>query len=164
MKNTLGAQRPASTRKILWIAVAAIVLVAALATAAFSQAVGDNKNWYGMGSDNVMGMMPPSGMNDGGNGGGRMKAPPACPAASPITIVHSQAHHSFTYVSTKNGCVYTITRNGKAWLTVTYDSSAGTYRLTDPNGTGALLLELGIPPGQFPSSAHIKINPKTSKQ
>jgi hypothetical protein len=163
MKNTLGAQRPASTRKVLWIAVAAIVLVVALATAAFSQAVGDNKNWYGMGSDNVMGMMPPSGMNDGGYGNGQRRAP-VCPAASPITIVHTQGRQSFAYVSSKNGCVYTISRNGKAWLTVTYDSSAGTYRLTDPNGTGALLLELGIAPGQFPSSGHIKINPKTSKQ
>ncbi len=164
MKNILGAQRPASTRKVLWIAVAAIVLVAALATAAFSQAVGGNGNWYGMGSDNVMGMMPPSGMNDGGYGAGRRQAP-VCPAALPITIVHSKAHHRFTYVSTKNGCVYTITRSGKAWLTVTYDSSAGTYRLTDPNGTGALLLELGIPPGQFPSPGRVKINPKgTSTQ
>lgn len=176
MKNMLGAQRPASTRKVLWIAVAAIVLVAALATAAFSQAVGGNANWYGMGSDNVMGMMPPSmpyeqkpernppqaqqvqAMRVAQSTGTASQSGPNCNRALPITIVHSARRQTFTYVSTKHGCVYTITRNGKAWLTVTYD---GTYKLTDPNGTGALILELGIKPGLFPSGSApgpIKVN------
>jgi hypothetical protein len=40
-------------------------------------------------------------------------------------------------------------------MTVTYDSSSGTYKITDPGGSGALLLQLGIKPGQF-TSAHVR--------
>jgi len=159
MKNILGAQRPASSRHILGIAVAAIVLVLALATAAFSQGYGSN--WFGMGSDNVMGMMPPSmgvpqpTAQPHQSGAALMvqshgNAPalgPNCAAAANLTLVQAGSGQTYTYVSTKHGCVYTISRNGKAWLTVTYD---GTYKITDPNGTGKLVLELGIAPGQFP--------------
>jgi hypothetical protein len=161
MKNILGAQRPASTRNVLWIAVAAIVLVLALATAAFSQAYGGNGNWFGMGSDNVMGMMPPNGMYpppDGGGGNMRRMPTANCDAARPITIKQSGPHHhTFTYVSTKHACVYTITRDKKAWATVTYDVSSGTYKLTDPSGSGRLILELGIPPGKFPARKIVPI-------
>lgn len=154
MNNRTGANRPALKRKLKSIAVAAIVLILGLGAAAYAQYTGPY--WFGMGPDGILGMMPPGGMYDGG---GRRKAPPPCPVASPITIVQSEARHSFTYVSKKNGCVYTITRNGKTWLTATYDSSAKTYRLTDPAGTGALLLELGIPPGQFPTTRRVDVNP-----
>jgi len=151
MKHINGAQRPTSTCNVLWIAVVAIFLVVATAAAAFSAA--NTENWFGMGSDNVMGMMPPNGMNPGGGdpGGQRRMQTTNCDPAREIRLTQTGTHHHiFTYVSAKHGCVYTITRDGKAWATVTYDGSSGTYKLTDPNGSGRLILELGIPPGQFP--------------
>jgi hypothetical protein len=170
VKNILGAQRPASTRKVLWIAVAAIVLVVTLATAAFSEAYGDN--WFGMGPDNVMGMMPPSmGMSQppgqpavryAADSGVSRASVANCSASANITIkqTDSHHHHTFTYVSMKNGCVYTIWRDRTPWATVTYDAGTGTYKLTDPNGSGELLLELGIKPGQFPGG---RVRPGTIK-
>ena len=139
-------------KKIQWVAVAAMVLVAALANVALSQDAG--AKWFGMGSDNIMGMMPPNGMNDPGSGG-RQMMPQGCGAGGPITVTQTRGRRSYTYVSTKNGCVYTIARNGAVVMTVTYDSSSGTYKITDPGGSGALLLQLGIKPGQF-TSAHVR--------
>ena len=144
MNKQTGADRPA--RKLKSIAVAAIVLILGLAGAVYAQETGDH--WYGMGSDNVLGMMPPGGMKPYGSGK-RVQIPP-CAARPDITLVQPGAKgRTVTYVATKTACIYTISREGKAWLTVTYDTTHKTYRLTDPNGTGALLLELGIDPGKF---------------
>jgi len=163
MNNIPGAQRPSSTCNVLWIAVVAIFLVVATAAAALSQYTGDN--WFGMGSDNVMGMMPPNGMYGGtspqtartqlaqrsAKSGAVLKILPRCAPSGVITIPQTRpgTKKSYTYTSTKSGCVYTIARDGKSLFTVTYDSSSHTYKLTDPNGSRELLLELGIAPGQF---------------
>jgi hypothetical protein len=136
----------------------AIVLVIGTAAAALSQYNGDN--WFGMGSDNVMGMMPPNGMYGSTSpqtartqlAQRSVKPAPGaqmsrrCPPSDVITIHQAD---KYRYTSTKSGCVYTIARDGRPIFTVTYDSSSGTYKLTDPNGSRELLLELGIPPGQF---------------
>ena len=143
MNKQTGANRPA--RKLKSIAVAAIVLILGLAGAVCAQ---DYGQWFGMGSDNVMGMMPPNGNKT--YGGSKQTTLPPCGARPDLTLVQTGAKgRTVTYVSSKSGCIYTISREGKAWLTVTYDALHKTYRLTDPNGTGALLLELGITPGQF---------------
>ena len=152
MKHVNGAERPTSTCNVLWIAVVAIFLVVATAAAAFSANTG---NWFGMGSDNVMGIaddvMPPNGMGPQPRPYPTTAPTPNCNPAANLTVTQAGANgRKFTYVSTKNGCVYTITRDGKAWATVTYDASTATYKLTDPNGSGRLILQLGIPPGQFP--------------
>jgi hypothetical protein len=146
MNNPTGAQRPALTRKPKWIAVAAIVLILGLGTAAYAQYT---NNWFGMGSDNVMGVMPPNYTVPNG-GGGHVQQPPPCAASGDITLTQSGAKgRTITYVSSKSGCIYTIKRDGTPWVTVTYNTSSKTYRLTDPNGTGGLLLELGTPAGLF---------------
>lgn len=160
MKHINGAQRPTSTCNVLWIAVVAIFLVVATAAAAFSQYAGDK--WFGMGPDNVMGvedgMMPPNGMLPPPGSGGRHGTPTVnCDAARSLTVTQPGAHHhSYKYVSTKHGCVYTIARDGKPWATVTYDASTATYKLTDPSGSGRLILQLGIPRGLF---APTKVKP-----
>jgi hypothetical protein len=161
MNNPTGAERPAITRKVPWIAVAAILFILALGAAAFSQST---DRWYGLGPDNIMGMMPPNGMA----ASTQMRKPQAKTgqgsSMQAMTVGNSSVQHcapsgditlprgsqgSYTYVSTEHGCIYTIKRDGKPWVTVTYDTAHGTYRLTDPNGTGKLLLELGIPAGTF---------------
>jgi hypothetical protein len=161
MKNIQGAQRPTSTCNVLWIAVVAIFLVVATAAAAFSEYTGDP--YFGMGSDNVMGMMPPNGMYGSTSRQTArtqlaqrsvtpvpvLKIPPRCAPSGVLTAHQSFGGKSYTYTSTKKGCVYTIARDGRSLFTVTYDSSSHTYKLTDPNGSRELLLELGIAPGQF---------------
>jgi hypothetical protein len=143
MKNQTGAHRPAMTRKLKSIAVAAIVLILGLGAAVYAQ---DGNNWYGMGPDNIMGMMPPNGMR---MAAGSHQTIPPCSPRPDIVLTQHASKGTITYVSSKSGCIYTISREGKPWLTVTYDASTKTYKLTDPTGTHDLLLELGIDPGKF---------------
>jgi hypothetical protein len=170
MNDQTGAQRPAITRKFPWIAVAAILLVLGLGAAAYSAST---DHWFGMGPDNVMGMMPPNGMvsapghqpKEGGapqTDSAPGSAAPCGPSGDIVLPPGSQG--TFKYVSTKHDCTYTIKRDGTPWVTVTYDMSARTYRLTDPHGTGKLLLELGVRPGLFtpaplPNPYNVKKNP-----
>jgi hypothetical protein len=148
MNKQTGANRSAMTRKLKSIAVAAIVLILGLGTAVYAQGYGSQ--WFGMGSDNVLGMMPPGGMVPPPQHGAKQATTvPPCAARPNLKLTQSGAGRTVTYVSSKRGCIYTISRAGKAWLTVTYDALSKTYKLTDPNGTGALLLELGIAPGKF---------------
>lgn len=143
MNNPTGAKRPAIARKLKWIAVAAIVFILGLGAVAYADYI---EQHFAMGPDNIMGVMPPN----YGRGGGVPVQPPACGPSADLTLTQSGAKgRTVTYVSSKSGCVYTIKRNGTPWATVTFDASTKTYKLTDPNGTGSLLLELGTAPGLF---------------
>lgn len=169
MNSLTGAQRPVLKRKILWIAITAIVLVLAWARAGFPYAEMTNPYFY-MGTDGVVeGMMPPVGgakpssPPNNGNGNTNMQRR-ALPAATPtpnakpralpnrggeglvsrdVTITQTGRGGTFKYVASPNGTVYLIKRDGTPWVTLTYNKSTGTYDLTDPNGAGDLLLRLG---------------------
>jgi hypothetical protein len=168
MKHINGAQRPTSTCNVLWIAVVAIFLVVATGAAAFSQLV---QPYFTLDQSNVMGMMPPTPPASKPGGGGQPKAndfgasqPQAkmaqagqgntqapqntpCAHGVPLTLIQSSGNTKFTYAASANGCVWLIKRNGSPWLTVAYNATSGAYELTDPNGTGRLLLQLSAKQG-----------------
>jgi len=147
MDSLFGAHRSAFTRKILWIAVAAIVLVLAWAKAGFPT---PTNPWYSMGSDGVLhvdGMMPP-------DGGRRM-----APANDDITMVQQGQGRTYTYVASPNHGAYLVKRDGVSWATLTLNKKTGLYELSDPNGSGSPVLKLGTPRGVIikaagPSSTH----------
>lgn len=167
MNSHTGAERPVLKRKILWIAITAIILVLAWARAGFPYPEISNPYFY-MGTDGgVEGMMPPVGgarpttPPNNGNGNTNMQrhaAPTPTPNAKrrvlpsrggedlvsrDVTITQSSHGRTFTYVASPNGTVYLIKRDGTPWVTLTYNKSTGYYELTDPNGAGDLLLRLG---------------------
>lgn len=136
MNNLAGAARPVFKRKVLWIAVAAVLLVLAWAKAGYPDpyAVGQS---YFMGADGVLhtdGMMPPNKPYEPG-----MMPPDG------LVVKQQSGKHVYTYVATNQNGVYLIKRNGVAWATVTLDKPSGLYVITDPNGTGQPLLKLGTP-------------------
>ncbi|HEX3464290.1 MAG TPA: hypothetical protein VHS78_09620 [Candidatus Elarobacter sp.] len=155
MKNILGAQRPASRLKSLSIAVAAIVLVVSLGTAAFSQLT--QQPYFTMDTSNVMGMMPPTPVM-GNKGQGNPPGNAGCASGRTVSITQTKSRQNFSYVAAPANCVWLIKRNGTPWLTVVYNTSTSAYELTDPNGAGALLLKLSAKPG----SNVIKVNPPAS--
>ncbi|MDB5070223.1 MAG: hypothetical protein JWM87_1334 [Candidatus Eremiobacteraeota bacterium] len=175
MNSHTGAHRPVLKRKILWIAVTAIVLVLAWAKAGFPYPEISNPYFY-MGTDGTVdGMMPPTGgpgnyptappsAPPNGNANAQMRtmstpAPTLAPKARAalqinkgasaqllthdVTITQTGRGRTFKYVASPNGTVQLIKRDGTPWVTVTYNKSKGTWDLTDPNGTGDLLLRLG---------------------
>ena len=142
MNMHIGAKRPAFTRKkLLLIAVAAIMLVLAWARAGFPYPDAYFTH-YTMGPDGVLhvdGMMPP---DTYGDPGGMM--PP--PGVNPDLVVTQKAgKKTYTYVATNNHGVYSIKRNGTAWVTLTLNKNTGQYEVSDPNGTGNAVLKLGTP-------------------
>ena len=54
--------------------------------------------------------------------------------------------HAFTYVALPQNGGYLIKRDGTPWATVQYNAKTDTWDLTDPNGSGALLLRVGPNP------------------
>ena len=176
MKHINGAQRPTSTCNVLWIAVVAIFLVVATAAAAFSEYM---QPYFTLDQSNVMGMMPPTqeaqpaggkqpkpkkalggivqsfAIQTQGQGNTQVPQNTPCAQGSPLTLIQSSGSTKFTYAASPNQCVWLIKRNGSPWLTVAYDANSGAYELTDPNGTGKLLLRLSARPGsgQYPQKS-----------
>jgi hypothetical protein len=112
-------------RKAILIAVATIALMLLWASIAIS----NGNNYYEMGPD---GMMRPDGtivqtgpgfQPRAGGGGG--------PVAGPTYTYKATAQHDGSYL---------ITRQGSKWLTVA--AKPGYFAITDPNGTGQLLIKL----------------------
>lgn len=181
MAKMLGARRPAFTRKVLWIAATAIILVFAWAKAGFP-CPDSPCQWLQMGPDGVLGMMPPgsyrprptqapvpSGKSQSNANTFAVQRNPvefrqvALPATRQSDLVLVQRSdrtgEQYKYVASASPLtkapVYTVTREGKAWLTVTYNKSTGLYELTDPNGTGSPVLKFGMNPkyAVIPSSS-----------
>jgi hypothetical protein len=156
MNNLTGAQRPAFKRKILLIAVTAIVLVFAWAKAGYPC---NPCPWFQLGPDGVMGMMPPNGYGrpapgGGGNTRGGNNGPMTVQGVagskgnanvqpSDLTLTQTEGRHSYKYVASENGSVYLIKRDGVPWVTVTYNATTKLYELTDPRGSGAPVLKVG---------------------
>jgi hypothetical protein len=158
MAKNVGARRPGFTRKVLWIAAAAIFFLGGVALAAECYQC----PWFQLGPT-TMGMMPPGGYYGGGDAGGTggggplmVQGPALGLLASPdMTLVQQQTKGGkrFTYVSTNKSGVYLIKRDGTPWLTVTYNKSTHLYEITDPNGTGSPVLKVGAdPPRVIPKS------------
>jgi hypothetical protein len=108
-------------RRAMLIAVATIVLMLLWASVAISQS---GKTYYEMGPD---GMMRPDGTitQTNGGAGSRSRLPPP----------------TYTYKATHQADgSFLITRNGANWITVA--AKPGYFAITDPNGTGALLIKL----------------------
>jgi len=141
-------------RKAILIAVATIALMLLWASIAISQSY----NYYEMGPD---GMMRPDGTIIQ-TGPGPVQVPGPTQSSSPVqshfrsTTTESnfmtnssqpnqsnQSNQSskFTYKSShQSDGSWLITRNGGKWLTVA--AKPGYFAITDPNGTGQLLIKL----------------------
>jgi len=133
MLSLFGATRPAFTRKVLWIAAAAIFLVLAWANAGFPY---PPNPYYITNPDGTLGMMPP----DKYGAGGRKRFD------APITITQvGNKGQTFEYVATNNNGTYTITRNGKPFVTIVLNKSTGLWELGDSNGTGSAVIKVGYP-------------------
>lgn len=130
MAKRLLTRRPGFTRNVLWIAIVAVFLLGGLAVAECLQCP-----YLQLNTSNVMGMMPPNSCQ-------------GCrPRGGGITIVQQKSRRSptYTYTASDNNGVYLITRQGAAWVTVTYNKSTGLFEVSDPNGTGSPVLKLGDP-------------------
>ena len=122
MVNRFASAQPMGLiRKAILIAVATIALMLLWASIAIS----NGNNYYEMGPD---GMMRPDGtiVQTGGAGQRVMGGGPG-----PTYTYKATAQHDGSFL---------ITRQGSRWITVA--AKPGYFAITDPNGTGQLLIKL----------------------
>ena len=142
MVNRFAPAQPMGLiRKAILIAVATLALMLLWASIAISSG-GDP--YYEMGPD---GMMRPDGtIIQGGGGPIGQPGPSSAPVQSNVMMKASQSNQSnqsptFTYKSShQSDGSWLITRNGAKWMTVA--AKPGYFAITDPNGTGQLLIKL----------------------
>ena len=159
MVNRFASAQPMGLiRKAILIAVATIALMLLWASIAIS----NGNNYYEMGPD---GMMRPDGTivqtgppqqasegNSQPNAGVTNAYMRAAVAPQPVGGGHLSGQATFTYKATaQHDGSYLITRQGSKWLTVA--AKPGYFAITDPNGTGQLLIKLD-------QSGHSIIMPK----
>jgi len=125
MVNRFASAQPMGLiRKAILIAIATIALMLLWASIAIS----NGNSYYEMGPD---GMMRPDGTIVQTGPGQQARGGDGGPVAGP----------TYTYNSTRQrDGSYLITRNGARWLTVA--AKPGYFAITDPNGTGQLLIKL----------------------
>jgi hypothetical protein len=147
MVNRFASAQPMGLiRKAILIAVATIALMLLWASIAIS----NGNNYYEMGPD---GMMRPDGTivqtgpaQQASDGNGQPNAGTtnaymrAAPASQAVGGGHpGQATYTYKATAQHDGS-YLITRQGSKWITVA--AKPGYFAITDPNGTGQLLLKL----------------------
>ena len=162
MTNLVGARRPALFWSILTLAVAVF-----LSCFAWARADAPTCPYYTMdrsGTISVDGMMPPNYCGGSGAPAPKPTVVPhrrtqtarvvndprpftkVTPTPAPVTLVQRPGGHSYTYVALPQNGGYLIKRDGTPWATVQYNAKTDTWDLTDPNGSGALLLRVGPNP------------------
>jgi hypothetical protein len=147
MVNRFASAQPMGLiRKAILIAVATIALMLLWASIAIS----NGNNYYEMGPD---GMMRPDGTIVQTGPAQQASAGDAQPNAEVANASmraafapkaaggHERGQATFTYTSSHQpDGSWLITRNGAKWLTVA--AKPGNFAITDPNGTGQLLIKL----------------------
>lgn len=155
MTKRVGARRPAL---FLLFAIALAAIVPTFATAQTATCP-----YYSMGTSGTLytdGMMPPNycggpvgrpqpSASPGRNTAGSQRTllrdvvRVSTPVQANLPLVQRVDGHTYSYVALSQNGGYLINRDGTPWATVRYNKRTGTWDLTDPNGSGYLLLRVG---------------------